>query len=281
MKRLLTWLGKYKPIAILLATVSYLSIVTFHDEVTQLAIRLRNAVGRDLYNAYLADFFVVLLLVVLALLAWHIARSRRIWLNSILVSVIAGLMIFSFQYLLTYSIEAIHFVEYMIVAILLFPVLRSYGETVFWVMILGILDELFQYFFLVPEFEYFDFNDNFLNLLGAATGAIAVFVLAGDAIEIKNRRWYRSPAVITGITLLALFSLMLITGKMTLNPTADGSSWFSLNRVAMTGGFWKEAYPGRSFHILRPMEGLVLYYLVFAGFFVLDWWEEKRRKLVA
>lgn len=278
MKHLLAWLGKHKAIALLMAVITYLCIVTFHDEVTQLAIKFRNAVGRDLYNAYLADFFVVLLLVMLALLAWHIARSRRIWLNSILVVIIAGLMVFSFRFLMTYSIEAIHFVEYMIVAILLFPVLRSYGETVFWVMILGILDELFQYFFLVPEFEYFDFNDNFLNLLGVATGAIAVFVLAGEAIEIKKRLWFRSPAVITGLILLVFFSIMLMTGKMTLNPTTDGSNWFSLNRKAVPDGFWKEAYPGRSFHILRPAEGLLLYYLVFAGFFLLDRWSIKRQE---
>jgi hypothetical protein len=272
MKKALKWLGKHKAIALLLAIITYFSIVTFHDEVTQVAIKLRNVIGRDLYNAYLAYFFIALLLGVLAWLAWHIGRGRRIWLNSSLVAITAGLLLFAFNFLMTYSIEAIHFVEYFLVALLLLPVLRSYGETVFWVTILGAIDELFQYFFLVPEFEYFDFNDIVLNLLGAGTAAIAVFAAAGGAVEIKQRRWYRSPAVVTGAGLLLLFIILLISGKMTANPTgvSDSGNWFSLNREAMPDAFWKEAYPGRRFHILRPWEGLAMMYLLFAGGFLLD-----------
>jgi hypothetical protein len=283
MKKILTWLGKHKAIALLLAVITYFSIVTFHDEVTQIAINMRNAIGRDMYNAYLTYFFVALLLAVLALLAWHIGRSRRIMMNSILAFVIAGLLVFAFNFLMVYSIEAIHFVEYFLVALILLPVLKSYGETVFWVTILGILDELFQYFFLVPEFEYFDFNDNILNLLGAGTAAVSVFILGGGAVEIIPRRWYRSPAVITGIGLLALFFVLLLSGKMTINPTgiADGGNWFSLNRAVMPDEFWKVAYPGRRFHILRPLEGLTMMYLLFAGGFLLDRWMLKRQEQAA
>ena len=271
MKHLLTWLGKHPLIALLLALATYFSIVTFHDEITQVAIRVRNAVGRDHYNAYLAWFFIALMLAVLAWMAWHIGRSRRIWLNTSLVVVMAGLMIAAFNYLMVYNIEAIHFVEYFLVAFLLLPVARSYGGTVFWVTLLGVLDELFQYFFLVPEFGYFDFNDNVLNLLGAGTAAVTVFIVNNGVIKMKYLRWYRSPAVITGLVMLASFILLMVTGLMTADPMPGGDNLFSLNREAMPDEFWKEAYPGRSFHILRPWEGMALIYVLFAGFFMLDW----------
>ena len=135
------------------------------------------------------------------------------------------------------------------------------------------LNMLFQYFFLVPEFEYFDFNDNVLNLVGAGLGLIIVHTLGGKVVEIKRFKWYQSPAIITGIVLLILFCLLLLTGKMTINPAGiEGSAnWFSLNRATMPAGeFWKEAYPGRRFHILRPAEGIFIIYLLFAGFFFLD-----------
>jgi hypothetical protein len=278
MKTFLLWLGKNKTITILLGIILYFSIVTFHDEITTLAIKVRNAIGRDRYNSYLAYIFLALLMVVISYITWHIYRVKQKLLNTILIALITGMMLFSFRFLMVYSIEAIHFVEYMMLAIILLPVLKSYGETVFWVTILGIIDELFQYFFLVPNFEYFDINDNVLNLLGAGTGAITVFILADDAIDLHRFKWYRSPAIITGLGLLALFLLLLWTGRMTINPTeVPGSdNWFSLNRKAMPDAFWEEAYPGRRFHILRPFEGIAVIYLLFTGFFGLDYFHLKR-----
>jgi hypothetical protein len=282
MKSILKWLGKNRTIAMLTAIMVYFSIVTFHDEITQLAIKARNAIGRDQYNDYLGYFFLILLLLFLAWFVWNIYKSERKLLNVILVVTITGVMIFSFRFLMVYNIEAIHFVEYAIVAIILLPVFKSYGETVFWVTLLGVVDELFQYFFLVPEFEYFDFNDNVLNLVGAGAGIILVHSLGGNAVVIKKITWYRSPAVITGLTILVLFFLLLLTGKMTINPTGipGSENWFSLNREIMPEGeFWKEAYPGRRFHILRPWEGMAVMYLLFAGFFYLDYISHRFHRL--
>jgi hypothetical protein len=271
MKRILKWLGKNKLIAILLAIITYLSIVTFHDEITTLAIKMRNAIGRESYNTYLGYLFLILLLIASIYFAWLIMKSDRKWIKLALYAGITCLMVFSFRYLMTYNIEAIHFVEYAIVALLLLPVLRSYGETVFWVTILGLIDELFQYFFLVPTFKYFDFNDNVLNLLGAGTGAVLVFSLNPGAVEIKKYRWYRSPAILTGLVILLLFILLFSTGKITVDPLGeDGTNWFSLNRGTMPENPWKEAYAGRMFYILPAWQGVGLMYLLFAGFFGMD-----------
>ncbi len=272
MKRILKWLGRNKTIAVLIAIVVYFSIVTFHDEITQIAIKMRNAIGRDLYNSYLAYFFLILLVIVTGWFARNIYKSENKLQNTLLVVAITGLMLFSFRFLMVYNIEAIHFVEYMIVAVILLPVFRSYGATVFWVTLLGVLDELFQYIYLVPEFEYFDFNDNVLNLLGAGAGAIMVFTMGNDAVGIKSYKWYRSPAILTAAGLLVIFAGLYLSGKMTIDPTGiqDGSNWFSLNRGTMPEGFWTEAYPGRRFHILKPWEGIAVIYLLFGMFFYLD-----------
>lgn len=268
----LKWLGRNKAIAVMLAILTYFSIVTFHDEITQIAIKLRNTFGRDQYNSFLGYFFLGLLVLFISYLVWKIVKSKTKTLDSVLALSMVVLMLLSFRYLMTYNIEAIHFVEYAIVAIILMPVLRSYGETVFWVTMLGLTDELFQYFFLVPEFEYFDFNDNILNLLGAGAGVIFVFIAGGNAVEMKSYKWYRSPAMVTAAGLLGLFIVLYISGKMTFNPTGieEGANWFSLNRKPLPDGFWKEAYAGRSFHIMRPLEGIAVIYSIIVGFFILD-----------
>lgn len=272
MAKFIQWLGRNKILAVLLAIVVYFSIVAFHQVITDLAIKLRNAIGRDRYNEYLAYSFLVLLTIVVALLFYHSFRSRLRYVKLSISAGVTVLIVFSFRYLMVYNIEAIHFVEYMLVAVLLLPVLKSYGETVFWVTILGLLDELFQYRFLTPNFEYFDFNDITLNLLGAGAGAVVVFVLNSQSVKVRRNKWYRSPAFLTGTGLLTAFSILLLSGKMSINPVdTEGSEvWFSINRKSIPDGFWTTAYPGRIFHILRPFEGIVLMNLLFAGFYILD-----------
>jgi len=238
---------------------------------------LRNSIGRDKYNEFLAYGFLILLLVVIFILFYHSFRNRNRFLKSVLSIIVTAMMVISFRFLMVYSIEAIHFVEYMLVAMILLPVLRSYGETVFWVTILGILDELFQYLFLTPTFEYFDFNDITLNLIGAGAGVVMVFVFSGNAIEIRRIKWYRSPAFLAGLGLLTVFFILLLTRKMSIDPVeASGSgAWFSLNRKSMPGDFWTTAYPGRIFHILRPFEGILVLISLLAGFSMLDLFARK------
>ena len=77
MLRIIQWLGKNKLIAVLLGTALYLSIVTFHDEVTEMAISLRNALGRDQYNTVLAYGFLVLLVLIIALLIYQSFKGRQ------------------------------------------------------------------------------------------------------------------------------------------------------------------------------------------------------------
>jgi hypothetical protein len=281
MKAFIHWLGKNKLIAVLLAIVVYFCIVSFHDEITTLAIKLRNAIGRDRYNNYLAYGFLVLLLVFLALLFYKSLKGPHRILKTSLSIIVTALMVVSFRLLMVYSIEAIHFVEYMIVAILLVPVLRSYGETVFWVTLLGILDELFQYRYLTPTFEYFDFNDITLNLIGAGAGVLVVFVFCGNAFDLLQIKWYKSPAILTGLGLLAVFFILLLTGKMTIDPpdVTSSENWFFLNRKTMPDEFWTTAYPGRVFHILKPFEGIILMYLILASFFMLDVFTPKDERM--
>jgi len=76
MRIMTQWLGKNKIIAILLSIALYFSIVTFHDEITELAIRLRNSLGRDKYNDYIAYVFIFLFLSALAGFTYFILKGR-------------------------------------------------------------------------------------------------------------------------------------------------------------------------------------------------------------
>jgi len=272
MKKIISWLGQNKVIATMAGLALYLGIVTFHDEITVVAIKWRNSAGLQNYNAWLARIFLAIFIMALLLFTYHILKGKQKMLKTIMVVIMAVLTLLSFRYLMTYNIEAIHFVEYMLVAMIMLPVFRSYGETVFWVTIAGILDETYQYLVLTPNFDYFDFNDIILNLVGATTGVILVFVAAGSVIEIKRRRILISPGLITAITLLAVFIILALSGKLAFDPTETSGmgAWFSLNREIMPDAFWIEAYAGRKFHVLSAWEGISLLYFFFTVFYLLD-----------
>ncbi|MCU0371258.1 MAG: VanZ family protein [Bacteroidales bacterium] len=270
MNKIIQWLGKNKVLAVLAGFALYLFIVAFHDEVTDLVIKMRNAIGTDTFNKFLAYIFLVILIIVLLILFYQSLKDGQKLLKISLSVIATSMMVISFRLLMVYNIEAIHFIEYMLVAMIFFPVIRNYGETVFWVTILGMLDELFQYRFLTPDFGYFDFNDVTLNLLGAGTGMVIIFTAGARGLELRRIKWYRSPAFLTGTGLLAIFIILVMLQKISMNPVDTAGTWYSINRESLPDEFWTEAYPGRRFHILRPTEGIILMIMLLTGFSILD-----------
>ena len=90
--------------------------------------------------------------------------------------------------------EAIHFVQYGILALLLIPLVRRCGETIVLVTLLGILDEAYQYWVLHGDWGvYYDFNDVVLNLLGAAMGVL-VPRIRWKWLRISGVIWVRKSA---------------------------------------------------------------------------------------
>ena len=75
MVKVLQWLGKNKYIAVLISAALYLSVVYFHEDVTRLAIKMRNAIGRDSYNAYLAYGFLLFMVITFIYLIKEITRG--------------------------------------------------------------------------------------------------------------------------------------------------------------------------------------------------------------
>jgi hypothetical protein len=259
MKRLMEWFEKNRLTTLLMATVFYLSVVVFHDEVTRLAIWSRAYLGVSGYNL----FFTVVSGITLALFLYYtinqIRMKGRRMVKSIYLFVTSGLILLFYLTALVYNIEAVHFFQYMVLAVLLFPLLRSYGETVFWVTILGVLDELYQYTILTPFFRYFDFNDILLNLLGAGLGVVMIFICC--EIPARRRRWYILPSVWFLSILVPLFALLILTGILLVYPEVPGvkgDAFILLNRDVAPSGFWTEAYRGRLYHIVRPGEGVVM-----------------------
>lgn len=277
MIRFIIWLSKDRLVNLLAVIAVYLSIVVFHDEVTRYAILLRKSVGLTGYNLLILIVTVIASIIILSYLVKKLEKFKSLAGLYLLVTLI--LVIAAFKGLMTYNIEAIHFFEYMFLAMILFPLVRSYGAVVVWITLLGIADELYQYIILTPFFLYLDFNDMILNLLGAGLGMVAILILLKEEMPIKRRNLKKSPEILaiafTGIFLLVLY----LVGEFRWNPVREGSEvispWLTAHRKQLPEGFWTEVYKGRIIHIMDHIEGLVVMMVLFVFYYLLDYFAAK------
>ena len=278
------WLSAHKILATVLALSVFCAVVFFHDPITVWATAQFHKIGRDAYNQYAEYSFAALLIPLFATVGWLIRRNRHDLTGMSLLAGHIFLIFISYRYLVTFNIEFVHFFAYLLIAFLLLPVCRSMGETVLWTTLLGALDELYQYLVLNPDYGYYDFNDVLLNLIGAGTGTV-IALLGGNGLMLAKPSTERpSMAIYAAVAIPLLLLVGWKTGWIALDPIVptDGKPLFTFIRKAQAPGFWTEAYPGRVFHIVKPIEGTMGIYLFLGAFFGIDrWWSKQREAAFA
>jgi hypothetical protein len=272
MQKMIQWLKRHRTINILLVIAYFLAVVGFHDEVTMLAIQLRRKVSIEGYNLF---FSLATLLGFTVWFYWIIRKIIRFKnYRPALVFLLPTLLLTAifFFYGLTYTIEAVHYFQYAILAILLFPLLKSYGATVFWTTLLGVLDETYQYVILTPSFRYFDLNDILLNLLGAGLAVVTIYLSTGIGTPSLSRKIHLRLTIIFILSLAVFYAIAWYTDLIHWYPASSGEAarWFTINRTPPGITFWTETYKGKYFHIVRPWEGIGLMIIMFAAYFRLD-----------
>ena len=263
---------KYPSRNLLIAGVFYLLVVLPHEQVGHFCAWLFDGhLTRNDYNGLiLAISMAGLLLYVYTLVKNTRENSGLRKLIFFYLAVTVVFTILCFKLLIVINIEVVHFVQYGAMAFLLFPLVKRYGETVFWATLMGAADEGWQYIYLAPaKSNYYDFNDVIINLLGAVFGLLLVRSLQPEfALQPRWQIW-KSPAFYTSLLLGCVIWLSLRNGWLhVFAPATEGPDrLWSLIRVAQPG-FWTTVHPQVTFHVVQPVEGLVitgLLLLLYAG----------------
>ncbi|MCB0520269.1 MAG: VanZ family protein [Lewinellaceae bacterium] len=260
-QKLLSFLHNRPQWNVPIAIVFYLLVVLPHEQVGRVVAWVFDGhMTRDDYNT------TILVISLLGLLWYSYVLVKNLWgdrgLKKLVLSYLAATVVFtilSFKLLIVINIEVVHFVQYAAVATLIFPLVKRYGETVLWATLLGAADEAWQYFYLSPErTNYYDFNDVIINLLGSVFGLLLVrSVQPGFALPIRWRFW-RSPAFFAVLALAALVAVSMGLGWMHVRAPESGiGARWSLIRVPEVG-FWTTIHPQVTFHVVRPVEGLIV-----------------------
>lgn len=237
----------------------YYSLVVLPHEVFGLWInKIFKPLARSTYNSIIAITVGIAMATLLYYFYKRINEDSALkrLLPHFLVTAI--LMILSFKILLVINIEAIHFPQYAIFAILAYPLFRNSVSTLFFSGFAGILDELYQYLILAPEnTNYFDFNDVFIDTIGAGLGLIFIKFLGRIDKDFEWNRAFRKWEMWLIPALLFVFCVGLLSGHFSIYTEPGTKDLFSLVKIP-EDNFWTiPKGPPAKFHVMRPLEGAV------------------------
>jgi len=185
---------------------------------------------------------------------------------------ISWLLLFAFifvinQYFLATPIENIHFFQYAIIAYFLLIAFKQLkvnyllSKSLFIVTVLGVIDEFMQYFYITRSYSnYLDFNDFWLNMLGAIAGLL-LFLTQYSITKDK----FQARLLISSKELWFLF-ISIVTSSTLI--------WFnniSIERKANSYSQWNPDFFSSTFYVLSPTEGFIVLFftpIIFMPFFV-------------
>ncbi len=178
----------------------------------------------------------------------------------------AILIVIACNVLMVINVEIIHFPQYMVLAVLLFPLIGHYWPCLFWCMLLGTVDESYQYFYLTSgRPDYFDFNDIILDTLGAASGLLLLRIVKVRESAKTGRAWQASVFVAVSVISLAI-GVLVELNCLHLYPCPSAGPEAVVLMKTVPEGFWSQPDNGKVFHIVRPLEGLLIC-LILYGFY--------------
>jgi len=262
------------------------SVIFFHKEVSKISDWLAAKLSFKVFNHLNFLFSLVVLVVFVMFIVIKMIKGEERFLKIIYWVFTISLVIVSYKMLVVFNVEIIHFPQYAILALPVFALLKRFGETVFWVTLAGAMDEAYQYFFLLRNINvHFDFNDIILNLIGGGIGVVWIYTLLDLKPGVFNldgnssRRWNKFiMGVITGCIVIGGIFLYA-AGILRFYPEANPSPpLIVLSRFPAPTQFWINPNIGKSYHILHPIEGMLLSSILIACYSLLDYGLKFRKK---
>lgn len=279
MDRWIAWLSERKCFAVVVAGAYLAAVIFFHKKVSGFFDWLSEKLSFKLYNRLMLSAGLIALIGLGGFVLLKIVRGKRRSLKLIYWVFTVCLVVLSYKTLVVFNVEMIHFPQYALLTLPVFALLRNYGETVFWVALLGVLDEAFQYFVLYRDnpHVYLDFNDIVLNVIGAGIGAVLIWTFSEATPEPVDRRskacWRRRRwiAFATAAGILLAGASLYATGTLSLYPEPNApKAAIVLSRIPAQPQFWVIPTMGKPFHIFHPLEGIFFFALLIGCYSLLD-----------
>lgn len=254
--RSIHWLTTHQKANILIAVIYFLLVVLPHDIVGATIHGLLFNGSIPEYNRSFLIVFGIAILFAVVPIGMRIGKHKNRAAVLLRLTVLVGLMLISYFTIMVLATEVVHFVQYAILAILIYPLTRQMDQALLWSILLGLFDEAYQYLVLdYASAGYYDFNDIILNTLGAGLGLLILRVYDFPP-RFSGRDWVRTSAVKAVGLLAGVLVLGRLIGLWKVSPDSGDQSSVVYLLPEPPSEFWS-TFNEISYHIIRPGEALV------------------------
>lgn len=251
-------------ITLFITAAYFFTVVLPHQWFGKLIADLFENLSRSFYQGVMLGLAVIFMIVYLYLLLRMLLKQKCVFVWMTLLS----LMVFTFlayPLIIIHYVEAIHYLQYAILAFLLFPLFKNYYKVVFWGIILAFIDESYQHFYLDPGSKYLDFNDVVLDQIGLIWGLLP-YTLQGSKELIERRvgfrRYYSEIIALAGLTVMIL--ALIASDHLSIYPDQN-AAYVMIKDIPL--GFWKEVgHLNARYHVMPPLEGLIVIAFIYLYF---------------
>jgi len=281
MNAILRFLLRHKWFTLISGSLYFIATVVFHKPVAQLSLRIERQATYAAYNRGWGLFALIALTLVLVAVVFRIMKGEDRLFKLLFLVLTFGLIGAAHWAVLAVNLEYIHVMQFSLLVFPLLALTRRFGETVFWIGLLGAVDELYQYYVVWwPHQSYYDFNDVLLDIAGGAFMVFLIYLwLKQDTLNPQGRfpkiRWFRSPSVFAAAGILVFALLAHFAGLLSFYPEAEGSlgskTAILLSRDPPAPQFWSVFEKGKTYHIVGAGEWMALLLLCTGVYSLLDW----------
>ncbi len=277
-RNLVSSLERNRRLNILLVIGYLIFIFVMHDAMVGLSLRITNSLTLPRYDLIIAAIMMAAVSLIIFLFIKNLRSiSHAADIKIFFMTMLIGLTVIHTQMNFVMNIEVIHMLQFGIIALLIFPLTRSFGATLYYTVMLGLLDELFQYAVLYPDKnDYLDFNDVVLDQLGA--GMMLVYLYScGIGSHHSGRKWYKSPVLISAGVMVVSVALLLHFSLISVYYSAGSvNPLLILSEAPGPEEFWRQAPNlNKVFHVMSPLEGVIIIAVICGLFYLLDYLEKK------
>ena len=161
------------------------------------------------------------------------------------------------------NVELVHYPQYFPEGVLLMAMTLSPTEALCWAVLLGGLDEAYQ-FWLLPRsrVSLYDFNDMYMDLLGGAAGVAFAMAFLRCLRQPMQRWWseWRRPGAILLLSIIGLGVILWAFGLMlVVTDKTNSHYWFALGDFRAPS-FWAHVQENgpKHYHTFTPVEGVAM-----------------------
>lgn len=266
------WLEQHRAVNVLIVIVYTGFLLFAHDVFVNFSVTVMDRLSLPIYEKVVGAILALVTVGIVASVV-QVLRQRQVQLLfTVFLVMTLGLLVVHFFVLTEMNIEFIHAIMYGLLAAFLFPLVGRSGAAVIIGLPAMLLDEWYQHVVLFPHYTtHLEFNDVVLDLLGAGFFVSILGVLGVRSGKKFTPFWKRVEVWICVAFAISVTSLMVACVVVPYPVDSCENTWLILNKLPEQEAFWY-VHPtiGSTLHVLKPVEGLVIIFVLCIAFLGLD-----------